>query len=131
MLPWPRLAGTHATSAGRGSAGTATSKTSNATSCLTRCSLICEDPVSDDKGGPATSDTADQIKLAEERLDQTQDHLDKVQAVLDDVRRVLIAAEKVEAAVERARSGLRTAEVVVVAGAIALVVLAVVSRRGR
>ncbi|HXW77950.1 MAG TPA: hypothetical protein VEJ84_00545 [Acidimicrobiales bacterium] len=98
---------------------------------MTRWSPICEDPVGDYKGGPATSDTAAQIKLAEERLDQTEERLDKVQAVLDDVRQVLIAAEKAQAAVERARSGLRTAEVVVVAGVVALVVLAVVSRKGR
>jgi hypothetical protein len=85
----------------------------------------------DDKGGPATSDTASQIRLAEEHLDQTEDRLEKVQAVLDDVRQVLIAAERAQAAAERARSGLRKAEVVVVAGAIALVVLAVVSRKGQ
>ena len=48
--------------------------------------------------------------------------------MLDDVRRVLSAAEKALPRRCVARSGVRTAEFVLVAGAVALVVLAVVSQ---
>jgi uncharacterized membrane protein len=77
------------------------------------------------------SDTTAHMKLAEERLGQTEEGLDKVQTVLDDVRRVLVAAEKAQTAVERAREGLRTAQFFVIGAAIVLALLAVVSRRAR
>jgi ABC-type hemin transport system substrate-binding protein len=63
------------------------------------------------------------LQLAEERLD-------KVQAVLDEVKRVLATAEKAQSAAERARTDLRKVNLVVLASAIVLAVIVVVSRKG-
>jgi hypothetical protein len=65
----------------------------------------------------------------ETRLQLAEDRLDKVQAVLEDVHKMLVAAEKAQAGVGRARANLRKFTLVVLAAAIVLAVIGVVSRR--
>jgi hypothetical protein len=63
------------------------------------------------------------LKLAEERLDD-------VQAVLDDVRRVLVVAERAQEAAEHAREEVRKINILVIGSAVALAILLLISRRG-
>jgi hypothetical protein len=70
------------------------------------------------------SEDVTRLELAEERLDQ-------VQAVLDELRKVLKATENVKAAAERGRADFRKVNLVVLASAIAVCIVIVVSRRGR
>jgi hypothetical protein len=67
----------------------------------------------------------------ETRLQLAEDRLDKVQAVLDDVHKMLVAAEKAQVGVGRVRANLRKFGLVVLAAAIVLTVIGVVTRRLR
>ncbi len=63
------------------------------------------------------------------RLETADERINKAENVLRVAGRVLEAAEKAQAAAERSGTDLRTVNLVVVAGAIAIAVIAIVARR--
>ena len=63
------------------------------------------------------------------RLETAEERLNKAEAVLGAAGRVLSAAERAQAAAERSGTDLRTVNLVVVSGAIALAIIAVVARK--
>jgi hypothetical protein len=63
------------------------------------------------------------------RLETAEDRLDKAEDVLGVAGQVLEAAEKAQAAAERSGTDLRTVNLVVVAGAISIAVIAIIARR--
>jgi ABC-type hemin transport system substrate-binding protein len=68
---------------------------------------------------------------ADSGLQVAEERLDKVQTVLDDVRRVLVVAERAQEAAEHARDEVRKVNTIVIASAVVLAILMLISRRGR
>ena len=68
---------------------------------------------------------------SESRLHLADERIDLIQAVLDDVKKALAAAERAQEVAERAREDLRKVNLLVLACAVVVSVVVLLSRRKR